>query len=192
MTSLNTTVLRAIRAARAACASEGPFVVAIDGRSGAGKSTLAASLAKDLGAPLIEGDDFFAGGVTVRADPPEVLAAGCIDWRDEARVLKDLKAGRTARYAPFDWEAFDGSRAPEVSIEPTDIILLEGVYSARAELSDLIDFAILIETDPDERLRRLIAREGEIGPWEAQWHRAEDWYFAQDATPDRFDLVLKN
>jgi uridine kinase len=39
-----------------------PVVVAIDGRRGAGKSTLPRSLARTLGAAVIEGDDFYAGG----------------------------------------------------------------------------------------------------------------------------------
>jgi cytidylate kinase len=48
-----------------------PCVVALDGRSGVGKSTLAANIAAALGACVLNGDDFFAGGTTVRSDTPQ-------------------------------------------------------------------------------------------------------------------------
>jgi uridine kinase len=75
---------------RQAAQSSSPFVVAIDGRSGVGKSTLAALLAKRLDALVISGDDFFSGGVTLRNDPPSVLAEVCIDWRSLKEVVKTL------------------------------------------------------------------------------------------------------
>lgn len=182
--------LAQIIGARAASSTR-PFIVAIDGRSGVGKSTLAKRLAARLSGALIEGDDFFAGGVGVRADPPEILARDCIDWRRLAGVLRDVIANRPARYRPFDWQAFDGSlsaRATIIRLRP--IVIVEGVYAARPELGDLVDHRVLLHLDEDERMRRLLDREGEISPWERQWHRAEDWYFANVAMPGHFDTVM--
>ena len=51
-----------------------PVVVALDGRSGVGKSTLATAIADRLGAVVIEGDDFYAGGVGILGDSPECRA----------------------------------------------------------------------------------------------------------------------
>ncbi|WP_373355910.1 uridine kinase [Pseudoroseicyclus sp. CXY001] len=168
-----------------------PLRIAVDGRSGVGKSTFAGLLAADLGARLVEGDAFYAGGTEQRADPPEALAAACIDWRRQQAVLEALSAGRAASFRPFDWAAFDGSSGPEVLLPPAEVILLEGVYSARPELADLIDVAILLTSPEELRMARLLAREGEISPWERQWHRAEDWYFAHQAPPERFDVVVE-
>lgn len=42
-----------------------PFIVAIDGRSGVGKSTMARVLAERFDAWVIEGDDFYAGGIAL-------------------------------------------------------------------------------------------------------------------------------
>src|SRR5688572_1402459 len=81
-----------------------PFCVALDGRSGAGKSTLANRLADVMKATLIDGDGFFAGGVTVRGDLPEQRARDCIDWRRQRAVVEALRLGRTASYRAFDWE----------------------------------------------------------------------------------------
>jgi uridine kinase len=177
----------------AAAAQEraGPLVVAIDGRSGVGKSTLAEWLSRRLPATMIEGDDFYAGGTGILGDPPEARAARCIDWRTQRDVLSALRAGQGADYHAFDWDAFDGSLAASVThVAPAKIILLEGVYSARPELRDLVDFRLLITVPDDLRLARLQAREGEIGDWEIQWHEAEEWYFAIAAPPAAFDLVI--
>lgn len=176
---------------RSAAQSSSPFVVAIDGGSGAGKSTLAAWLAKRLDALIISGDDFFSGGVTLRSDPASLLAEVCIDWRSLEQVLRTLSTNGQAHFLPFDWEAFDGSKCSDpILLKVRPIIIVEGVYSARPELRELVDFSILIDIPKDLRTQRLVAREGEIGAWERQWHRAEDWYFEKRAKREGFDVVV--
>lgn len=168
-----------------------PCVVAIDGRSGAGKSTLAAQLVHALDACVLDSDGFFAGGVAIRTDAPQERVRDCIDWKRQRPVLEALRAGATASYLAFDWEAFDGRLATEpTSVEPRPFVLFEGVYTARPELSDLVDLRVLLEVAPATRLARLLAREGSIGAWERQWHEAEDWYFAQVVPPQLFDAIL--
>lgn len=175
----------------AARTQSGPLVVAIDGRSGTGKSTLAGALADRLGARVIEGDDFYAGGTGIEGDPPQSRAARCIDWQSQRRVLSALRTGQAASYRAFDWDAFDGSLAPVATVvAPARILILEGAYSARPELRDLLDLTILATVPQPVREARLVRREGEIGPWERQWHEAEDWYFAHAAPEAGFDLVL--
>lgn len=172
--------------------SDRPVVVAIDGRSGTGKSTLAGSLATSLDAAMIKGDDFYAGGIGLHDLSDEALAALCIDWRRQRGVLSALKSGRQACYHPFDWQAFDGSLKPQaLIIEPRSILLLEGVYSARPELRDLIDVAILLTLPETVRVERVLRREGSVTAWEKQWWRAEGWYFEHQAPPETFDMVLK-
>ncbi|WP_374426604.1 uridine kinase [Tabrizicola sp.] len=176
---------------KAARKTSGPLVVAIDGRSGTGKSTLAEALAERLGATVIEGDDFYAGGTGILGDTPQSRAARCIDWQAQRRVLTALRAGHPASYHAFDWDAFDGSLATKATeVAPAPILILEGAYSARPELRDLVDLSILATVPPALREARLLQREGDIGPWERQWHEAEDWYFAHAAPEAGFDLVL--
>jgi uridine kinase len=168
-----------------------PYVVALDGRSGAGKSTLAASIADALGACVLDGDDFFAGGVAVRSDTPEDRVRGCIDWKRQRPVLEALRAGRHATYVAFDWNAFDGRLAAEPTmVEPRPVVLFTGVYTARPELADLVDLRLLLRVSEATRVARLLAREGSIGGWERQWHEAEEWYFTQVVPPHAFDVIL--
>lgn len=168
-----------------------PVCIAIDGRSGSGKSTIAASLADRFGAALISGDDFFAGPTDVVAQDAEALADSCIDRQKLRRVLIDLKSGRSARYRPFDWKKFDGSlEESEVKVSPEPAVIFEGVYMAHPELRDCANLSILVDAPRNVRERRLIEREGEIGDWERQWHRAEDWYFERLA--HAFDVQFHN
>lgn len=168
-----------------------PCVVALDGRSGVGKSTLAAHITTALRGRVLEGDDFFAGGVTVRSDTPQDRARDCMDWKRQRPVLEALRAGRAESYLAFDWDAFDGRlRSEPTLIEPRPVVLFEGVYTARPELADLVDLRLLLEVSDAVRVARLLAREGSISAWERQWHEAEQWYFTQIAPPQVFDIVL--
>lgn len=169
-------------------------IVVIDGRSGAGKSTLAEGLAERLDATLVEGDDFYAGGTLAQwqAMTPAQRAEHCFDWRRLRSVLQSLRTGMPAVYQPFDWAAFDGSLVDEpVVLVPQDIVVVDGVYSGRPELADLVDFAIMVEVPEQRRLSQLAEREGSFdGPWNDMWSSGEDHYFDAVVTPDRFDLVI--
>jgi uridine kinase len=168
-----------------------PKFVGLDGRSGVGKSTLASALAEACGGTLLEGDGFFAGGTTVREDSAAERAEACIDRPKLVAVLEELKAGRAARYRPFDWEAFDGRLASgAVEIPATALYIVEGVYACHPNLRHLLDLRVMVSAEPAVRMARLVAREGAIGPWERQWHEAEDWYFMHLMPRDRFDLLV--
>jgi uridine kinase len=172
----------------------GVICVAVDGRSGAGKSTLAKQLARAIPATLLDGDSFFAGGVAVRSDSPEERARDCIDWRRQRVVLEALRAGHPASYAGFDWEAFDGRLEREltvVELASSRIVIVEGVYSARPELADLLDLRLLLRVPDDVRMARLLGREQSFTAWERQWHEAEEWYFGNAAPPAGFDIIVE-
>jgi uridine kinase len=170
----------------------GPFIAAVDGRSGVGKSTLAGALAERLDAALIEGDDFYAGGVALRSDSPASRAAACIDWTRQRSVLEALAAGRRACWRAFDWDAFDGRlREQATTLESRPVVILEGVYAARPELADLLDLRLALVVPDAVRLARLAAREGAVGPWERQWHEAEEFYFQAVMPASKFDAVIE-
>lgn len=172
-------------------AKSSPVYVAIDGRSGVGKSTLARSLGEELDAGVVDGDDFYAGGIEVRADSPASRVDACIDWARQRLILEQFAQGRVARWHAFDWDKFDGrSCEKETTIDPKSVVILEGVYSARPELHDLLDLRVLLTVADELRHERLMAREGTLGPWERQWHEAEEFYFQTVMRPENFDLVI--
>ena len=118
------------------------FVVALDGRSGTGKSSLAASLGTELAAAVVDRDDFCTGGSDAdwAARPPAERAAEAIDSRRLRReVVEPLRAGRTATWMPYDWDEGRGRAPRPFSLAPARIVVLDGAYTARPELADVVD-----------------------------------------------------
>ncbi len=171
------TVSAAIRAARV---SRTMIVAAIDGGAGAGKSTLAKGIRDRLGGiSILRADHFFLPlneYPAARLAPDEAYRL-YFPWermRDEA--LLPLRRGQTARYQRYDWET---DRLNQwITVEPNEVILIEGVYSTRPELRPLIQIAIYVETPCDERRKRMLARgylKNDIrNDWLAPWMAAED------------------
>jgi uridine kinase len=187
-------LVRAIASARASSAF--PVLVAIDGRSGSGKSTLAAQLAAELGASVVSGDDFYR---PMDHDERRGLhaatgAAQYFDWqRLRAEALVPLRGDRPAVFRPYDWagESHVGGLADELrEIESRDVILIDGVYSARTELADLVDLAVLVEVDRATRLRRLAERSHDNAYWHTRWESAEAYYFSTLRPPETFDALI--
>lgn len=75
---------------------------------------------------------------------------------------------------------------------PAPVLLLDGAYSGGPELSDLVNFAVLMDVLRAVRHERLRGREQEdfLREWHARWDSAEEHYFADLAPPSRFDLVV--
>jgi uridine kinase len=161
----------------------GLLVVAIDGHGAAGKSTITEAVAAATGAAIVHTDDFF------RDPAGPACLAGYYDWRRlRAEALVPLRARRAASFRRYDWERGSGLDGM-VSVEPRDLILVEGVFSAAPELSDLVDRSVFVETPEPERLRRLHLRVTP-GEWDDDWLIAERAYFELTRTPSSFDLVV--
>lgn len=180
--------------------------VGIDGRSGSGKSTLATALAgrlleRGVTATLIEGDSFYGGGSAATWDRrrPAENVDRVIDWRRQRAVLRRLRTQGSAAWPAFDWDAegWDTDTVPQAA-EPlraraASVVILEGAYSCRPELRDLLDLCVLVEAPAELRRRRLLEREGaDLQPdWAARWSAAEDRYFGAVVPPSSFELVLR-
>lgn len=173
---------------------QSPFVVALDGGSGSGKSTLSACLERELGAVVIPCDDFCAvnipDSVWLTCSPKE-KARDVIDWR---RVYKEALApllkGETAKWYAFDFKAgpaADGTYPMQTTYtirEPQPIIVLDGIYSARPELSEWVDLAVLVDVPIEIRHQRLAQREEAefLDEWHDRWDVAEVYYFYRSQT----------
>src|SRR5467141_1571724 len=179
------------------------LVVAIDGRSGSGKSTLAEAVAQAIGAVIVPCDDFFAASVS-NAEwdrrAPEQRAADAIDWRRLKReAIEPLRTGRAARWYAFDFLAGPrGDGTYPLQTTPTErvpkrIVVLDGAYSARPELADVLDLSVLVEAALTTRETRLAAREAAdvLQQWHARWDVAEEHYFRHVRPPSAFDIVLQ-
>ncbi len=160
----------------------GMRIVAVDGPSGAGKSTLARLVAALLDAPVVAIDDF-------------------VSWNDfagwwprfDAQVVCPLLAGRDATYQARDWvgDEFGDGLAGWKTVSWRPFVVFEGVTCSRATVAASLACRVWVETPPDERLRRGIARDGESHRplWE-RWSVQENLFFAADNTRARADVIV--
>lgn len=156
-------------------------LIAVDGPSGSGKSTYAARLAEELGATLVPTDHF-----ATWTDP--------VAWwpRLLGEVLEPLWCRREARYRRLDWTGGLPELGEHVTVPVSDVLVVEGVSAARRSIAPRLDEAIWVELpDPEERLRRAVARDGEASREHLRrWQAFERGWFAVDGTKARADRIV--
>lgn len=164
-------------------------VIAIDGRAASGKSTLAARLGEIMGAGVVHMDDFFL--------PPELRSKERLDspggnvhyerFRDE--VLPHLRECEGFTYGRFDCGvmAMNGHRP----VAASEWRIVEGSYSHHPAFGDYADLKIFCHVDPEEQLRRIVARNGEAMAqmFSSRWIPMEERYIKHFGT-DRAAALL--
>lgn len=162
---------------------DGARLVCVDGAAGSGKSTLGAAVrdvAAELGsADLVRVDDLLDGWGGL-AESGETL---------HRHVLAPLREGRPGRYRRYDWHA--ARFADEVTVEPVDLLVLEGVGSWRASYASWVTTLVWVDAPADLRLARGIARDGEaLRPHWEQWTVDEEELFRREGTREHADIVV--
>lgn len=105
------------------------------------------------------------------------------------RLLGPLTEDRPGRYRRWDWHA--DAWGDEVTVDPVDLLVLEGVGSGSLRAAGATTALVWIEAPYDVRMRRGLARDGDAfaAHW-VEWARAETDHFADHRTRERADLVL--
>lgn len=171
--------------------SDGTFVVAIDGRSACGKSTLAMNTAKLLDdALVIHMDDFFLRpGQRTRerlSQPGENLD----HERLRADVLDPLLQNGKAIIEPYSCKERRLMKGYE--IQKPKILILEGAYSANAELEPYSSYRVFATCSVPNQRKRIIGRNGydHLIDFERKWIPLEEYYFSQTKIEHRVDLII--
>lgn len=166
---------------RAAPPRLGPVrLVAVDGGAGSGKTSFAARLAVALdGAPVLHTDDLLDGWGDLEGS-----------WqRLEAQVLCPLRAGSSARWQRYDWLA--GSFAEWHDLPVPEVLVVEGVGSARRQAQPQLSLGVWVEAPRAVRVERGKARDGPelLVPF-FSWLADEAAHHEREATRARADLVV--
>ncbi|MDG4803324.1 AAA family ATPase [Micromonospora sp. WMMD980] len=168
-------------------------VIAVDGPSASGKTTLAETVAELLdGATIVHGDDFcrpMPDHERAQLDPQQGYQRH-FDWqRLRDQVLVPLRADRTARYQSYDWNT--GRLAGWTEVTPGAPVIVEGVYSARPELSPYYHLTVYVDTPREICLRRMRARGEHSEEWITRWRAAEDFYLRTTWPQSRARLLVR-
>jgi uridine kinase len=173
-------------------------LIAIDGRGASGKTTLASQLenlllqAEKPTVQLIHMDDFLKPQI-IRQGPKRIKnesAAYCDRQRLIAEVLNPWRKGEASLYAQYNW--FEDSLSAQSSLNPSDILIVEGVFSLHSELRAFYDLSIWLECDADACLKQALSRDGEEASrfWKELWI-PEETHYLEVERPDQFaDFVL--
>lgn len=159
-------------------------LVAIDGGSGAGKTVFTGRLLR-----VLDGE-----GAHTEVVHTDDLLDGWADqftfWpRLDEGILAPLARGEPGRYRRYDWAV--GAFAEEHPVPVPDVLIVEGVSVARAEVRVRLTLAVFIAVDQAERLSRALARDGAaVEPALRRWMAAEQLHFARDATAERADVLV--
>jgi hypothetical protein len=163
----------------------GVRVVAVDGGTGAGKTVFAGRLAEALR----------KSGATVEEIHTDDLLDGWDDlvtfWpRLEQGVLDKLRHGQPGSYRRYDWHT-GRFGDEEVTVPVPDVLVLEGVTSARRAIRAELTLGVFVTAPRDLRLARSLARDGEeLRPHLLRWLAAEEAHFAADRTVDGVDVLV--
>ncbi|MBI4080307.1 MAG: uridine kinase [Candidatus Levybacteria bacterium] len=163
-------------------------LVGIDGCGGSGKTTLATELGVlDKGISVVHMDDFdLPTNGKLIGSPFEKPVGADVDWqRLERQVLIPLSRNNAARYNRAGHPGLD-------KVSPGGIVLIEGVFSIRNEISSYYHLTIWIECAKEIRLRRGLARDGEQARdrWEKDWIPMEERYMSVQEPQRKATVVI--
>ena len=170
----------------------GPYqavLIAIDGNCAAGKSTLAAGLNNLYGCNVFSMDDFFlkqSDKIEKRLNEP----GGNVDHeRFLSEVIKPLVKGQQFQYSPFDCKTQELSES--ISVTPTSINVIEGVYCLHPALADVYDIKVFLSLDEKEQSRRLMERDAAMyDKFINEWIPLENKYFEAFEVRAKCDFVF--
>ncbi len=144
-----------------------PVVLGVAGGSGSGKSTVVREVVRIIGedaASVIHHDAYYRDlahlPLDVRArvnfDHPDALETELV-----AEQLATLMSGGSVEVPTYDFSTHT-RRRETVTVHPTPVVILDGILVlAHAELRDLMDLKVFVDTDADVRLIRRVRRDTE-------------------------------
>jgi len=140
------------------------FAIGIAGGTGAGKTTVAHEITENVeeAATLVPLDNYykdlghmaFDERKNVNYDHPSAF-----EWELLRDQLDTLLSGQAVEMPQYDFS--EHLRKDDcVTVEPTDVIVLEGILALYDEdVNDMLDLHIYVETDADVRILRRIERD---------------------------------
>ncbi|MEZ3145160.1 uridine kinase [Halobaculum sp. MBLA0143] len=140
------------------------FVVGIAGGTGAGKTTVSRLIAESVGESVtrIPMDNYYEDlshmdleeRSKVNYDHPDAF-----EWDLMRDQLQQLLSGQSVEMPQYDFEIHNRKAEPE-TVEPTEVIILEGILSLYDdEINEMLDLRLYVETDADVRILRRIERD---------------------------------
>jgi len=140
------------------------FVIGIAGGTGAGKTTVSRLVTRNLGDDVtrIPLDNYYKDRSDLSLEERRGINydhPSAFEWDLLRSHLETLLEGQSVEMPRYDFEVHN--RMPErVTVEPTDVIVLEGILALHdEEINAMMDLRLYVETDADVRILRRIRRD---------------------------------
>ncbi|MFC4359333.1 uridine kinase [Halobium salinum] len=140
------------------------FVIGIAGGTGAGKTTVARLVTENVGESVtrIPLDNYYEDLSHLDIEEREEVNydhPSAFEWELLREHLRELLEGRAVDMPQYDFELHN-RKDETVRVEPTDVIVLEGILALYDEaVNDMLDLRLYVETDADVRILRRIQRD---------------------------------
>ena len=142
-----------------------PLIIGITGGSGSGKSTVAKNIIKEIpkiNVAILNQDSYYKPHDDLSMEERAKLNYDhplSFDNELLEHHLQELLRGNTVEVPIYDFAIHTRSEGT-VTVEPRDIIILEGLFILYDErIRDLIDIKVFVDTDSDVRIIRRILRD---------------------------------
>ncbi len=141
------------------------LIIGIAGGTGSGKTTVVKKIMESFepgAVVLLPLDSYYKDSSDV---PPENRQSinfdhpDAFEWDLLVSHVQNLRDGKSIEQPVYTYVTC--IREPEtIHVEPRDVIIIEGILALCDEkLRDMMDLKIFVDTDPDERLIRVIKRD---------------------------------
>ncbi|SFK86840.1 uridine kinase [Halogranum rubrum] len=140
------------------------FVIGIAGGTGAGKTTVSRLITENVGESVtrIPLDNYYNDLSHLDMEEREEVNydhPSAFEWDLLREQLTDLLEGRAVDMPQYDF-SIHNRKDERVRVEPTDVIILEGILALYdEEINDMMDLCLYVETDADVRILRRIQRD---------------------------------
>lgn len=152
-----------------------PVIVAIAGDSGSGKTTYSDGIRKILGPSIvttIEMDGYHSENRSQRAISGHFPLDPTYNRLELLSMhLEKLKQGESVTIPTYDHKT--GDFGPDRTIEPTPVVLLEGLHALYDQLLPSIDFSIFVDPDRDVKFKWKYKRDVEARKHQSDTLRKE-------------------
>ena len=141
------------------------LIIGIAGGTGSGKTTVVRKIIESLPAGevvLLPQDSYYKDSSHVPAEKRQSINfdhPDAFDWPLLSAQVAALRRGESIEQPVYDY--LTCSRQPRtIHIEPREVVIIEGIMALfDPALRAMMDLKVFVDTDPDERLIRVIQRD---------------------------------
>ncbi|WP_405376759.1 AAA family ATPase [Pseudobutyrivibrio sp.] len=162
-------------------------IVGIDGLGGAGKSSISEEIYEELSGEnipieVLHIDDFIhPKNIRYNDNYAEWECYYNLQWRYDyllENVINPIKKnGKFTGLIELYDKNEDRYEKKSFDIKEGSVVLIEGIFLQREELSQIFDYMIYIDVPESERLKRVLKRDGYIGTVDDIKEKYENRYF---------------